>query len=266
MQDFFPFKNSAFLSTAQLFSPFKSFNFNGKTVLLKQEKGVCGGNYYSDFGASVLPRALEKFSLLGKEIQSVFEAGSGRGVYLNFFGTIPSIKELWGVDIAPKAVRLTAENLERNGVKKFKLFAEPVEETFKSPWRVDLIVHDLPLIPLARNNFLPDSLRAIIDAGRTGRTFVDLMIKNSSKHLTWQGGLFFVQPSFIKGGKAKTRQLLLKNGFKPFLLAEKKKTLKETILTRKLKPFIEKSTGYSFPKDEKGCFFTMQAFLGIKGE
>ena len=168
-----------------------------------------------------------------------------------------------GVDIAPQAVRLTAENLERNGVKKFKLFAEPIEETFKDSWKVDLIAHDLPLIPMAGSN-LPKHLKTMLGAGRTGRKFIDFMIKNSPPHLTEKGGLFFVQPSFVKEGKAKTMQEMKENGFKPLLLKEKKKHLDETILTQKLKPLIEKITGYKFPKDKKGEYFTLQAFLGIK--
>ncbi len=261
----FCFEGSGLVTTAQLLSPFKIFNFNGKRVVLRQEAGVCGGsNYYIDFGVKLLSEAMGVLKEQGKEIRNVLEAGVGRGIYLNFFATLPFVEELWGVDIIPQAVRLTAENLERNGVKKFRLFAEPVEETFKSAWKVDLIVHDLPLIPLPTAGYLPSSFSSMLGAGTGGRNFVDFMIKNSSKHLTKRGGLFFVQPSFIEGGKVRTKQLLEKNGFKPMLLKEKKKHLKETILTQNLKPFIEKSTGYRFPKDKEGEYFTLQAFLGVK--
>ena len=151
-----------------------------------------------------------------------------------------------------------------NGAKSFRLFAEPVSETFREPWKVDIIAHDLPLIPLENDQSIPLGLRKMLNGGGGGRKFIDFMIRNSPSHLTNGGGLFFVQPSFVKGGKQATARLLRENGFKPFLLEERKKPLRETILTQKLKPFIEKRLGYLFPEDEKGSYFTMQAFLGIK--
>lgn len=262
------FKNSfsldSVLSTAQVVVPSKTFHFNGRAITLRQEQGVCGaGDYYTDFAAEILPHAIAELAKDRKEISAVFEAGTGRGFFLNLFATLPSVKSLYGVDVNPKAVVLTGCNLQLNGVKSFRLFAEPVSETFKLDWKVDFIVHTLPLLPLAGQE-LPQEIRVIVDGGKGGRKFIDFMIRNSPNHLTKGGGLFFVQPSFAKGGKEKTIRLLRENGFKPFLLGERKKPLRETILTQRLKPFIEERLGYLFPEDENGHYFTMQAFLGVR--
>lgn len=254
------------VTTAQIVTPQISFRFQGKKIIIKQAPGVCGWNYYTEYGIGILPQALHRLRSQGNKLRQVLEAGLGKGVYLCVLGKQPSVKLLFGVDIDRKAVRLTKENLKTNGVQKRAIFrTEPIERTYRRKWQMDLIVFDLPLIPLPSIRFLPEPVWTFLGgAGPTGRRFIDFMIENSNQHLHRGGGLFFVQSSFIKGGFELTKQLLAKHGFEPKLIGQRKKYLNETILTHGLQPSIERSTGQKFSHDKHGDYFFLQAVLGIK--
>lgn len=254
------------VTTAQIVTPQISFRFQGKRIIIKQAPGVCGWNYYTEYGVDVLLKALRLLRSRRNKLQKVLEAGLGKGVYLCVLGKQPSTKLLWGVDIDRKAVKLAKENLEINTIQKRMLFlTEPVERTYRRKWNMDLIVFDLPLIPLPSIRFLPEPVWTFLGgAGPTGRRFIDFMIENSHRHLHRGGGLFFVQSSFVKGGYELTKHLLIKHGFEAKLLGQRKKYLNETILTHGLQSSIERSTGQKFAQDKHGEYFFLQAVLGIK--
>lgn len=257
--------NRRLISTAQILKQRQIFKFNKRRVTIQQSVGVCGHNYYIDFGAAVLAKAIAMLPHHGRNVQSVAEFGVGKGVYLCLLSTLPSVQKLWGNDISYEAVILTRLNLQLNGAKNFQVVQESVQSALQRRWRSDFIAFDLPLIPLWSTRDIPADLKSILGgAGPGGRRFFDLVIENVHRHLHRGGGVFFVQPSFIQGGFRRTAALMHRHGLTPILLREKKKYLHETILTRRLRPLIEDSTRQKFSRDKRGYFFTMQAVLGIR--
>lgn len=265
MSEIFVSGGEAIFSTAQILHSHQTFQIGRRRVVLQQAPGVCGSNYYIEFGATVLPKALAKLRRRGNPLTSAVEFGVGKGVYVTLLSTLSSMQQLWGCDINPRAVALTKENLRRNGAKRFRIVRESVERALQKSWQTDLIAFDLPLIPLASVKQVPRPLWPIlVGAGKTGRRFFDLIIRSAAEHLHPHGGIFFVQPSFIKGGFERTQQYMQKHGLKPWLLAEKKKYVAETILTQNLRPAIEMTLQQKFPRDKKGYYFMLQAVLGIR--
>lgn len=160
--------------------------------------GVCGSNYYIEFGAAVFPQAIEELRRRNNQLVSAVEFGAGKGVYLTLLSTLPSMKRLWGSDVNPRAVALTKENLRRNGARHFRIRQEAVERALARRWKTDLITFDLPLLPLASRRRIPLHLRPILaGAGKTGRKFFDLVIRGASSHLNNHGGIFLCNLPFF---------------------------------------------------------------------
>ncbi len=252
------------VSTAQVGMPVQAYTFNHRRFTIRHIPGVCGTDYFGDFGIFLLPAVLSNFASRRKPLSRVFEAGFGRGVFMAVLGSLPSVRAVRGVDINPLAVELARYNLAQNGITNYQIAREDVRKTFRGNWSSDLIISMLPMIPLPSRNVLPLSVRKIVDGGKDGRKYVNFLIRNSKVHLSKGGALYLVHPDFIQGGGELTQKLMISCGLEPVLLGEKKKYLSETILTKSMRPYFEKTLGYTFRRDSHGEYFLMQAWLGIK--
>lgn len=237
-------------STAEL-KP-QVYTFQGKRLKIAFDPKVCGYNYYLEFGIENLNKAL---AYLHSPID-VAELACGKGVYLTALSQLYSVKRLLGVDVNPKAIVLTRKNVG----KKATLLQEDFQDTLTRIWKADLITFDAPLIPLPPEAKLSKATKLMIDGGPNGRRYINQILYQIDSHLRFNGGVYFVQSSFV--GLSETLRILASRQLSPYVIAEKKYYLKDTITTRKYKKWIEQF--YTFPVDKQGEFFQLQAILGIK--
>ncbi|MFC1755553.1 YkgJ family cysteine cluster protein [Thermoproteota archaeon] len=236
----------------------KMYGFGKNNIIIRSIPGVIGShNYYADLGISHLyPIASNP------DYRSMFEPGIGRGFYITGIMSLPNMREGTGIDINPRAINLTYFNLKLNHVKGFiDLDIADVREYMKKDFTVDLIVFDLPLIPIPPDYDMPNQLKTMIDGGPDGRKYIDFMIENSGPHIRKRGTLYFVQPDFSDG---RSLDMLADNGFEPRIIAEKPKAINSTITTSSVRHHLEDNLGYRFRNGIDGECFLLQVIAGVK--
>ncbi|MGM5483308.1 MAG: hypothetical protein ACQER9_00135 [Nanobdellota archaeon] len=245
------------VSTAQV-QKGKSYYGLGKKIIdiEDSEKVVSGSNYYADFGIRHLLEIAKN-----PQYENAFEPGTGRGFYFVGVMSLPNMKFGRAVDLNPRAVNLTKKNLWRNNIEKpVDVQVQDCFEYMKKDFRTDLIMVDLPLIPVPKDEKLPYGLRRIVDGGPSGNRNLKKIINNSPYHLNENGSLFFVTSDFINHD---IFDLMTENNLEPHLMGRKKKHLDETKLTSKLRSHIEEHLDYRFKKDNKGLYFLLEAVKGV---
>ncbi|MBF0619687.1 MAG: methyltransferase [Candidatus Omnitrophica bacterium] len=247
------------ISTASVGGDKIEYDLGGKKLVIYQEDGVVKGNYYVDFFVQQLPSIMEKLRKESSPLGSVLELGVGRGVLMNGLGILTDERtKLSGVDRNERAVALTRRNAAVNALAdRVDIRVGTSFEPFMSEKKkFDLIVFDLPMIPVDREKYgnrLQENVFSIIDGGPDGRENIDKLARTSRDFLNEGGSIFFVQPDFL--GEQKTIRAYREQGYDVEVIARQKKFLSETIFTNDNKEYIEKVGNYTFLKDEQGRYF-----------
>lgn len=231
---------------------------NGLSYTIHQEDWNAKSDYYLHTFVHYLSEIMPLLREEGNPLQSVLEMGIARGVLSIGVALLTDANtRIVGVDIEARSKELVAVNAAHNGVENRievrigDMFA-PLEagETF------DFILSEMPFIPVAaaeQAEFIAQGHASEIlniSGGPDGRKFIDKLISDGAPHLAEGGSLVFVQPSFI--GVEKTLDMLAQQGLQGRVIAQKPWRLDDTKFTRRQKPYIEATTGYTFPTDETG--------------
>lgn len=133
----------------------------------------------------------------------------------------------------------------------------------------DLIIGEMPFIPVdpaAQEKYIAQGHHSEIlniSGGADGRHFIDIMITQSAPLLNRGGSLVFIQPSFV--GVSQSLDLLAQHGLEGSVFFKKPWMLHHTKFTQSNRGYIEKMTGYSFPKNDHGeSYFEITMIKGKK--
>ncbi|MCF0111997.1 MAG: methyltransferase domain-containing protein [Erysipelotrichaceae bacterium] len=85
------------------------------------------------------------------EGETVLDIGTNNGALLLYASRFP-YRKLIGVDIFPEAIELAEENLKRNQITEYELYAEKIQNTCLDP--VDVILSNPPYFPVSDNTNL----------------------------------------------------------------------------------------------------------------
>ena len=162
--------------------------------------------YYPREDSLLLADVLEKRKLKNKK---VLDMGCGSGFLAILMARSANVT---ATDTNSLAVKITAENAKRNGVKLKALKSD----LFKSvKGRYDLIVFNPPYLPV------DDEFRdQAYDGGKDGRTVIRKFIKNTSRYLRKNGSILLLISSLT--GEKEVLDLFGKNKLKAKVIARKK--------------------------------------------
>ena len=244
---------------------------NGVHYPIGQEAWSIKTDYYLDTFVHYLPNIIAALQQSGNEVKRVLEIGVARGVLsIGIALLTDDDTQIIGIDIEEKAHALVTQNALTNGVQhKIEVRIGDMFTPVRPGETFDLIIGELPIIPvdpIKQQQYIAEGYASEIlniSGGANGRDFVDALIAQGAAFLNPGGAVVLIQPSFI--GVEETLQRCAHAGLQGTVLVSKAWRLDDTKFTRNNKEYIERTTGYIFPKNSAGeDVFFLTIIKGVK--
>lgn len=229
-------------------------------------KGLPDGirsSYHADLFLETLPQLINSYEKrTNKKIKRACETGTARGTVAVAMALANPQAKITAIDFLDKYVALAKENAGLNCVSdRFK--AQQGDVLSSCQGQYDILISTLPSMITMEENFkqLDQDSFIEISGGFTGNELILKFIEQAKNYLSDQGEIWLTMFDFSHLDEV--LQAMQKNGFKPTIVAQKRKYLNETKRTQAMKPFIEK-TGYRFQTSaDQRLFFNVVIIKGI---
>ncbi|MFZ4657753.1 MAG: methyltransferase domain-containing protein [Caldilineaceae bacterium] len=244
---------------------------SGRQFPIRQEEWSIKADYYLDTFVYYLEDIIAGLRASGNPLRRVLEIGVARGVLSIGIALITGDQtHLVGIDIEEKSKELVMQNATNNHVtERIEVRIGDLFEPVLPDEKFDLIFGELPLMPID-----PEEQRLFLEQGHAseilnisggadGRYFIDALIRQGSQYLNAGGAILVIHPSFINAQK--TLDMMAEVGLSGEVLVSREWLLRDTKFTRRNKPYLEKTHGYTFPINADGEeLFYLQIIRGSK--